>query len=145
MIELSKSGCVPGTSTSRTLASHEDRAWIVPACSRGMPRIVASSTVTALSCEAILVHDTAPAVVTIKPHNRTLDHDRTDRPEEGCQPGFNVGSPSSMCPNTSSKCPEASAARIGPNLRTYGYLINSLCTGLAVRNAGSGCLRAPRQ
>lgn len=58
-------------------------------------------------CEAISVHDTALAAVTIKPHNRTiaLDHDR-DRLEEGCQPGFNVGSLSSMCPNTSSNAPK---------------------------------------
>jgi len=56
-------------------------------------------------CEAISVHDTALAAVTIKPHNRTLDHDRGDRPEEGCQPGFNVGFPS-MSPNTSSNAPK---------------------------------------
>lgn len=37
-------------------------------------------------CEAISVHDTALAAVTIKPHNRTLDHDR-DRPEEGLPTG----------------------------------------------------------
>lgn len=33
-------------------------------------------------CEAISVRDTAPAAVTIKPHNRTLDHDR-DRAGRG--------------------------------------------------------------
>lgn len=59
-------------------------------------------------CEAISVHDTALAVVTIKPHNRTLGHDRTVR-KRGANGGFNVESPSSMCPNTSSKCPEALA------------------------------------
>lgn len=40
-------------------------------------------------CEAISVHDTALAAVTIKPHNRTiaLDHDR-DRPEGGVPVGI---------------------------------------------------------
>jgi len=82
--------------------SHTWRLCVnVPACSREHAedsRILGDNRVI---CEAISVHDTALTAVTIKPHNRTLDHDR-DRPEEG----FDIGSPSSMCPNTSSNAPK---------------------------------------
>lgn len=97
--------------------------------------------------EAISASDTAPAAVTIKLHNRTiaLDHGRT-HPAEGRRPGINAGSPSSMCPNTSSNAPKLLRTdRPKPLYVSTGHLINSLCAELAVRNAGSGCLRAPRQ
>lgn len=110
-----------------------------PACARGMPRIIASSAITALSAKQFrLGTDTTVPAVTIKPHNRTiaLDHDWARPAGEREVPRDSTlrdTAGSSTCPNTSSNAPQPilRICRPEPSVRIRRHLINSLCAGLA--------------
>lgn len=77
--------------------------------------------------EAISAHDTAPAAVTIKPHNRTiaLDQGRARRPSRGGAHSSGIPDPRHQCVLIRPRhAPEPLRIRIGPGLRTYLRILN---------------------